>query len=391
MKKSIKVLFLSAWYPTPDDAMDGLFVKKHAEAVGRFCDVSVLFAYPDKTAKRFEIKTSSFAAYDEITVAYPVFGKGFVAKISKFIHFFIAYFIAYRHMRKKGFKPDIVHVNVLTRMALIAYIIKIFTRKPYVVLEHWSRYFPENSDSYSGFLRQLLTKFVVKRAAAIMPVSHYLKQAMMSKGLVNQNYVVVNNVVDDFFSCEKTVDPDNNKKQLLHVSCFVEKTKNIFGILRSIKKVSLKRNDFELNIVGSGPDFERTRAYSHELGLSDCVRFLGEKMPEEVAGMLKKTDFFILFSLYENMPVVLSESLVSGVPVVSSSVGGIPEMINKTNGKLVPVADEDALAEAIEWMLDHYQEYDSKEMSRVAIQRFSYDAVGAYIAQVYETCLKKNK
>jgi glycosyltransferase involved in cell wall biosynthesis len=384
MKQRLKSLFLSAWYPNPNDAMEGLFVRKHAEAVSSYCDVAVLFAYPDKNTKRFRIEKNKNKKVDEVLVFYPCTGK-----ISKMINFFRAYIKGYRYLSKSGFKPDIVHVNVLTRMGIIAYAIKILTGIPYVVTEHWSRYFPQNSQSYKGFLRKLATKFVVRRASAVMPVSVFLKNAMINKGLTNKNYIVVNNVVDDFFF-QQEPKVFREKKRILHVSCFDERTKNVCGILRAIKKLSLERNDFELILIGDGADFNIAKSCANELNLdSSVVSFLGEKPPMEVAKWMKNSDFFVLFSNYENMPVVISESLVSGIPVLTVDTGGISEMVNKINGKLLQVGDENALYEGLKNMLNHYKEYDSEKIIQDSAQKFSYEYVGQSILQVYQNALSK--
>lgn len=389
MNQKTKSLFLSAWYPNPNDAMEGLFVRKHAEAVGLYCDVKVLFAYPDKNAKKITIEHIRLKHAEEIIVSYPIKGKNIIAKISKTINFFRAYYKGYRHIRKNGFEPDIIQVNVLTRMALIAYVIKKLTGIPYVVIEHWSRYLPQNRESYNGCLRHWLTKFATRQASAIMPVSEYLKNAMIEKGLKNNNYITINNVVDDFFFVSKEKEK-REKKRILHVSCFTERTKNVCGILNAVKKVSLNRTDFELILIGSGPDFNIAKECAKKLNLEESlVSFLGELAPENVALWMQKSDFFVLFSYYETSGVVIAESLCSGIPVIGTNVGGIPELIDENNGKLVPVADEEALAQQINWMLDHHQEYDAEKIKQMAIQRFSYEYVGKNISEIYEKVLCK--
>jgi len=68
----MKVLFLSAWYPNRNDVMSGLFVRKHAEAVSKYCDVEVLYVHPDKTLKNFQISVSAENGIIETFIYYPV-------------------------------------------------------------------------------------------------------------------------------------------------------------------------------------------------------------------------------------------------------------------------------------------------------------------------------
>jgi len=81
--------------------------------------------------------------------------------------------------------------------------------------------------------------------------------------------------------------------------------------------------------------------------------------------------------------VVISESLAKGVPVVSSNVGGIPEMVSEECGILVPPGDESRLTEALNTMLDHCHEYDRGTIRQYGAQ-YSFAEVGAQFKHVYE-------
>ncbi|HPD60068.1 MAG TPA: glycosyltransferase, partial [Paludibacteraceae bacterium] len=284
---------------------------------------------------------------------------------------------------------DIVHANILTRTGLVAYGIHLFTRIPYVITEHWTRYLPLRK-SYNGLLRKKFTEFVVKHAAAVFPVSEDLKKAMISNKLYNKNYFVVNNTVDDVF-LTKVPKVSETKKIILHVSCFDEQQKNVKGLLNSLKVLSVNRSDFKMIFIGTGVDFKEVVDYSVKLNFpEDVIHFVGEKNPAEVAEYMKNADFFVLFSNYENSPVVISESLVCGKPVISTDVGGIAEHINETNGILIPARDENMLFESLNFMLDHYQDYDAEKLSQEAVEKFSMKNVGKTIAQQYEKILGKN-
>jgi len=386
--KKIKVLFISAWYPHRYDSMSGLFVRKHAEAVSLYCDVTVLYVHPDEHINTFEILEQKHNNLREVIVYYPVNTKNVFSKIFKTIDYAKAYRRGYKHILQSGFSPDIVHSNILTRTGVMAYLHKIWKETPYVVMEHWSRYLP-NRQEYNGFIRKKITERVVKNAAAVMPVSTSLKEAMQGHQLHNPNYVVMNNTVDDSFLEEKII-YTRTKKRILHISCFDERAKNISGILRAISALSKTRNDFELVIIGTGVDFDEIYAYAQTLGLSqEVVLFLGEKNPSEVSEWFKNSDCFVLFSNYENAPVVIMESLICGKPVVSSNVGGISEHVNDTNGILIPAKDEAALLESLNYMLDNFQQYDSEKIKQQAMSKYTYKSVGKELATTYSQILKR--
>mgnify|MGYP000903933988 CR=1 FL=1 len=390
-KNKIKVLFLSAWYPNRYDAMAGLFVRKHAEAVSLYCDVTVLYLHGDKNIKDAEIVYQTINPNArEIIVYYPEKRKGILRKFIKIFNYFHANFIGYKEVKKTVGVPDIAHVNVLTRTGLLAYWLKKTKNIPYVITEHWTRYLPSRN-SYNGFLRKAISKRIVKNASAVMPVSEDLMQAMKSHGLFNNNYLVVNNVVDDFFF-QQSENVKNNRKFILHVSCFDDEQKNISGILRVVKKLSTIRNDFTMTMVGTGIDFEDLVNYAKELNIpNEVIRFTGELSPVEVAKEFHLCDFFVLFSNHENSPVVICESLCCGKPVLSTDVGGISELVNNKNGILIAAQDEIALELKINHMLDYYQHYDTTEIKQSGIEKFSYKSIGNKINYIYINIIKHEK
>ena len=136
--------------------------------------------------------------------------------------------------------------------------------------------------------------------------------------------------------------------------------------------------------MGTGVDFEEVRAYAKELHIpNEFTQWKGELTPQQVAEEFDKADLFVLPSHYENAPVVISESLAKGVPVISTRVGGIPEMVKEECGILVTPGNDEELVEALEKMLDHYQEYN-REQIRSYGQQYSFATVGKRLKTFYE-------
>ncbi|WGW04457.1 glycosyltransferase [Tropicibacter oceani] len=99
-----------------------------------------------------------------------------------------------------------------------------------------------------------------------------------------------------------------------------------------------------LTVIGDGPD----RAALEEQAKALSVSFVGYKSQDEVAGALSKTDVFVLPSFAEGVPVVLMEAMASGVPVVTTRIAGVPELVaDGLTGHLVPPGDTVALRRAI--------------------------------------------
>lgn len=383
----MNVLFLSAWYPNRTDKMSGLFVRKHAEAVSVHANVWVIYTQADPNVKKI-IKDEILSGFlNEIIYYIPASGKSLSSKISKQYYYLKAYYSGYKYLRNRNFKPDIIHVNVLTRTGVMGYIFSKLLKIPYVITEHWTRYTSENK-SYKGKLRKFSTKFIVKNASAVFPVSENLKISMQNHKLTNRNYCVIDNTVDNCF-LSNLLSERRTVVRIIHISCFDDKAKNISGILRVVKLLSEKELNFEILMIGTGVDYMKLVDYSHNLNIpSKQIRFLGEKEPEDVAYWLQNSDFSILFSNYENAPVVISESLVCGKPVISTNVGGISELINESNGILINPKDEKSLANSIEYMLQHYQDYNSEVIRANAISRFSNNSIGKRLIEEYLRCIK---
>jgi glycosyltransferase involved in cell wall biosynthesis len=277
-------------------------------------------------------------------------------------------------------------MNVLDKNGVLAQWLYHHYHIPYIIVEHWSGYLPSNFAFRGGWHGRLM-RHIAKQAACILPVSQMLEEAMKTCGIENNHWQRIYNVVDDFFYTTKRESPllSGGRFRWLHVSCFDEKAKNVQGLLRAARAVARQREDFELVLVGSGIDYQEDIAYAQSLDFPEGIlHFTGELTPNQVAEWMRASDCFVLFSRYENAPVVLSECLATGLPVVSSNAGGIPEMINDTCGILVPSEDENALSQAMLRMMDHISDYPASAI-RPYGEKYTYEQVGAQLYQLYSS------
>jgi len=381
----MNVLFMSAWYPNRYDCMAGLFVQKHAEALSLYADVKVLYVHADKDVKHFEIIIQTHNSITEYLVYYPTKYKFISGKVGKLLNYLFAYKKGLKRIENELWKPDIIQANVFTRTALVAYFFGLMYHIPYVVIEHWTRYFREKT--FSNFLHKFASVWVANKASAVLPVTHHLQKWMEHHGMKNSNYQVINNVCEDIYF-EKTGKPNNRTVRILNVTCFNDDHKNISGILRTVKELSKDRQDFEMILVGDGDDFERMKMYAQELEVyPEYVKFTGLLTGFELVEQYKQCDFTLLFSNFENIPVVISESLACGKPVISTNVGGINEHINSSNGILIEAGDEMVLLNAIGYMIDNYRQYDTEAISAEAVLRYSYENVGKKLFSIYSEVL----
>ncbi|EXI76739.1 MAG TPA: glycosyltransferase family 4 protein [Candidatus Accumulibacter phosphatis] len=103
----------------------------------------------------------------------------------------------------------------------------------------------------------------------------------------------------------------------------------------------------QLTVAGSGPELERLQALVSELGLQDSVRFAGRIANAAMPAIYAAADCLLNPSTVDNMPISILEAFASGVPVVSTDAGGIPDLVEHgVSGLLVPVGDAQAMADA---------------------------------------------
>jgi glycosyltransferase involved in cell wall biosynthesis len=366
--------------------MFGLFVQKHAEAVNLYADVRVLYVHPDENIRDLELIDQYHNDLNEIIVYYPVRKSGYFSKYARLKNLFKAYYRGFNYLKEKKFAADIIQANVFAFSAVMAYLLSLRCKIPYAVIEHWTRYDRNLSKS---FLEKRMS-FIAKKASGIFPVTYRLQLSMEKQGLSNKNYRIVNNVVNDLYfeaGFEKTEQAE--KKRILNITCFNDEQKNLTGILHTISELSKKRQDFEVYLIGDGVDFEKIRSLSDSLNLSEnFIFFTGTLVGEDLVRFYESCRFTFLFSNYENIPVVISESLACGKPVISTDVGGISEHVNAENGLLIDKMNEKMLFDALDYMLDNYQSYDRQKMRNIAYQNYSYSNVGKKLMEYYTEILK---
>lgn len=366
------IVFLARWYPHRYDPMLGLFVQRHAEAAALYDDISVIYAHADdQISQKFDIVDENVNNVRTIRVYY----KKSWSKIISLFRFFRANNKALKLLPK----PDIIHVHILTRLGLIALRQKRLHGTPYIITEHWSRYLPGNN--FSGFLRKALTKTVVRHASAVTTVTDILAKAMQSHGLHNDKYIVVPNVVD--INVFKPQPHHNEVPKIVHVSCFENKSKNITGLIDALQIMENRNVEFQCVFIGDGIDFAMIKDYVKKLKHQENIRFTGILEGQGYVGELSSGDFLVLSSNYETQGVVLLEAFACGLPVVSTNVGGIPEIVDDSNGILVPPQEPDKLADAMQTMLKTYKNYDDNVLRDSIIKKFSNETVGKLLNHIY--------
>ena len=387
--KKLKILYLTRWYPNRIDPMPGLFIQRHAEAANRFCNVGVVYVHSlefDKNILKYEVEYSLINQVPTIKVYYrnPKQHIPVITPIIKAFRFYKANFLGIKTINDKLGEFDVLHVHILTRLGVFGLYYKWLFGKKYFISEHWSRYL-NLTGNFNGIFRKFVSRVVVRNAAAVTTVTANLAQAMQSHSLKNSNYIVLPNVVSpDFLNAKVVTETTKEKKKIVHVSCFEDKSKNISGILNVIDKLSKTREDFHFTMVGDGLDFDLLKSYSKKLGLTEKqIEFTGLLEGSQLVNKMQMADALLIFSNYENFPVVINEAFTLGIPVIATRVGGIPEFVKPVNGIIVEPGDEKDLLKTLNNLLDNKYLFDTNKIKQTAINSFSMQTVGKQLFDIY--------
>lgn len=199
---------------------------------------------------------------------------------------------------------------------------------------------------------------LVQAATFVVTETDYAKAWMESRHPAARGKIFrVYNGIDSDFPPRK---PPASRQRILSVGRYVEKK----GFQDLISACGILRQrapglDFECAIAGGGPLEAALQSLIEQAGLTGTVSLLGPRSQGEVRELLSSAQVFALPCVPEagggsdNLPTVLMEAMMAGVPVVSTTIAGVPEMIHPgQNGLLVEPRSPDSLATAIEYLLD---------------------------------------
>jgi teichuronic acid biosynthesis glycosyltransferase TuaC len=227
--------------------------------------------------------------------------------------------------------------------------------------------------------------WAARRAAALVTVSEALKAALMHLGVESKKIHVLRNGVDTRLF--QPADREAERARLKLTGTVLLMVGNLLAlkghdvVLGALREFS----DARLLIIGEGREERNLKGLARALGIQDRVSFFGAMSQEDLAAYYRAADALVLASSREGWPNVLLESMACGTPVVSTRVGGTPEIVAAPEaGVLANERSEHGIAEALGRL---FRNYPDRKLTRRYAERFGWDETTRGQLQLFEGVL----
>jgi glycosyltransferase involved in cell wall biosynthesis len=333
------LLVVTNLYPVPWGPNRASFNKQQFDILSNTLPVKIIILLPWKEWLNHRSECQSLPEIKYCPYFYiPKFGRRLVPAFQCFSLLFFLPWIKKQQfsavLASWGF-PDAVAVSMLNK----------FMKLPFFVKVHGT---DVNENTQFPARTRLMTKWLNK-AKTIFCASQALADILNRQGIDEQKLSVNYNGVNP-----NVFYPIKEKPHLQHfvfVGSLIA-TKGCNELLSAFIQAKQKFPGMELDIVGEGPMKSILAEKINQHGLVNCVRLRGSVPLPKVAEYIRQANVLVLPSYREGVPNVLLESFASGTPVISTRVGGIPEVINEDVGILVDAKSDLQLASAMEKSLN---------------------------------------
>ncbi len=237
-----------------------------------------------------------------------------------------------------------------------------------------------------------LVKFSIEASDGVTAVSRSLKEQTLTNYNIDKEIQVIPNFVDtDLYKPSKDgglrehVAP-NGEKVLVHTSNF-RVVKRVPDTIRILERV-LKEIPAKLLLVGDGPDRSECERLCRQLSLCDDVKFLGKQ--DGLVEILNASDIFLIPSQSESFGLAALEAMACGLPVISSNIGGLPELVrHNETGFIAGIGDIDRMAKyAIDLLINQrkYELFSANSRNR-AVNVFNKSTIVKLYEEHYQEIL----
>jgi glycosyltransferase involved in cell wall biosynthesis len=255
--------------------------------------------------------------------------------------------IALRDLIRTG-RYDIVHVYGLTANVICRIVVGLTGKGPKLATSQHS------VDAHRGWLHNFLDRSTSRFVSRYISNSTAGAKMLREKVRIPEHKirVIVNGIDVESVRGSAHIDASFARPFTIVVVAHFRNAKDYPTLIHALALLKATGRQFEALIVGDGELRDEVESLVARSGLTDVVHLLGIR--SDVPAILGRSDVFVLTSIWEGMPGAIMEAMAVGLPVVATSVGGIPELVvDGVTGFLVPPQRPDLVAERIERLIDN--------------------------------------
>lgn len=245
----------------------------------------------------------------------------------------------------KKIDPDILHAQDLYP-TFFCYIYKLYHKTPYCVCYHCD---PKlyATDIISKLALVLGRYFLpVQKANAIISVARHLNTDIKEHYKRNAIFIPNGANITQFTPNQQKIDNRSTCPTIICVSRMIH-DKGLEDAIVSFKQIVSSYPNARMLLVGDGELRDVLKALSVSLSLENNIIFTGFVPNSQIINYYHQADLFLLPSWNEGFPIVLFEAMGCGLPIISTNVGCISEIINEENGIIIPIKDPEKMADAM--------------------------------------------
>ncbi len=370
-EKKINVLVIPDLFPKFDGDVQGIFILDYLKAVQTYCNINVLFLRLVGKQGLYIENTDTATVYRYCVSSKKI--PGLLKPLAYLIWFIKGYIIG------KQFKDaEIIHSHGSILSGTLSWLLSKKLKIPFIITEHQGPF----SMTSENFWKLRWTRFIMQKCNIVLTVSHHLKQEILDSSIHVNKIIVTHNPVDtDLFKLKTNSAKTNN-------ILFVGRLDNFKGGLRTLQAFEKIVNNnllYKLTIVGDGEDLLPIKNFiAQNSCLKNKIVLKGLLSKPAIAYEMQLADFFVFPSRHESFGLIIAEALSCGLPVVVGNQTAPKEFVNKSNGLLVSPDDVDALAAAIQQLIDTFTNYDASAIRNEVINNFGFDAFGERLKEIYK-------
>jgi len=355
-QKKLKILVITNLFPNNKEPNRGIFIKQAVHELARLCELQVVAPVPWMpkicSAQYIYADINQIEFIDGIKVYHP---RWLVTpKICRSIYGFLFYLSLLRNIKKiqQDFYFDVIYAPWVYPDGFGSVLLGKCLNKPVILhalgcdVNQYTKY----------FIRRHLIAWALGKAKFIISVSKAIKDTIIKLGIrCDQIFVIPTGVNTAVFrnidktQCRHELGLSDDEKIILFVGSF-EHVKGINYLLEAFV-LFIRRYipHVRLIMIGKGNMKAEIITFIEQNKLQQCVTIVGEVDHDNISTWMNAADIFCLPSIREGTPNVILEALACGKPIVATSVGGIPDILNRSGESiLVPPRDAQSLAGAFE-------------------------------------------